>query len=169
MSMSSKRRIINKLKLNQNLIWLHKNITLVGASPLAKMLMDNMLTMIIKEEYNDFILNSNLESDEKSIIEFQCIISNNTRINYILHCKINETFESDIQNSISFIDDVDILLINFADVNNFVIVIEDYKNTKNNHNLGAGAIIGLIIAIVVVIALIIFLKYYSDKKIKICI
>ena len=118
----------------------------------------------------------NLESDEKSIMEFQCIISNNTRINYILHCKINETFESDIQNSISFIDDVDILLINFADVNNFVIVIEDYKNTgicfrtsKNNHNLGAGAIIGLIIAIVVVIALIIFLKYYLDKKIKICI
>ena len=52
----------------------------------------------------------NLESDEKSIMEFQCIISNNTRINYILHCKINETFESDIQNSISFIDDVDILL-----------------------------------------------------------
>ena len=73
MSMSSKRRIINKLKLNQNLIWLHKNITLVGAYNLAKMLMDNMLTMIIKEEYNDFILNSTIYIIDKCNT-YDCLI-----------------------------------------------------------------------------------------------
>ena len=105
-------------------------------------------------------------------IEVQCNISNITRNNYILYCKSNEIFIGELQNAISFIDNNDLLLLNFADINGSVIDVEaDAYNRrffiKNGNKLGAGAIVGIIIPIIAVIALIIFLVFHLRNKNKI--
>ena len=92
--------------------------------------------------------------------------------NYILYCKSNETFIGELQNAISFIDNNDLLLLNFADINGSVIDVEadEYNRRffiKNGNKLGAGAIVGIIIPIIAVIALIIFLVFYLRNKNKI--
>ena len=187
------------------------NVTLSGVTPLAKMYMNNMLTMVYRNEYDDLIDNSfiyimdnstlykynnlffnisgeindpqpklnnknlilmiNLENDEKPKTEVQCNISNFTRNNYILHCEANETFDGELQSAISFIDDNDILLINFGDIKESLINIKVTQNynrmyySKNNGNgLKAGTIAGIAIAIAAATAFAIFLAFYLRRK-----
>ncbi|MEE3344953.1 MAG: hypothetical protein VZS44_12720, partial [Bacilli bacterium] len=102
-------------------------------------------------------------------IEVQCNISNITRNNYILYCKSNEIFTGELQNAISFIDNNDLLLLNFANINDSIIDIEANTNSrtffiKNGSKLGAGTIVGIIIPIIAVIALIIFLVFHLRNK-----
>ena len=127
-----------------------------------------------KLENKNITLMINLENeiDEKTEVEVQCNISNITRNNYILYCKSNETFLGELQNAISFIDNNDLLLLNFANINDSIIDIEANTNSrrffiKNGSKLGAGAIVGIIIPIIAVIALIIFLVFYLRNKNKI--
>ena len=117
------------------------------------------------------MINLENEIDEKTEVEVQCNISNITRNNYILYCKSNETFigELQIQNAISFIDNNDLLLLNFDNINDSIIDIESTTNNrrffiKNGNKLGAGAIVGIIIHIIAVIALIIFLVFHLRNK-----
>ena len=123
-----------------------------------------------KLENKNLTLMINLESDTKIETEIVCTINNKTRQNYILNCKANETFESYIQSSVSFIDNSDILLINFDTNIDSIIFVEETKNMgrifrKNKrNNFGAGVIIGLIIALIVAIALVIFLTIYCRKE-----
>ena len=124
-----------------------------------------------KLENKNITLMINLENeiDEKTEVEVQCNISNITRNNYILYCKSNETFIGELQNAISFIDNNDLLLLNFANINDSIIDIEANTNSrrffiKNGSKLGAGAIVGIIIPIIAVIALIIFLVFHLRNK-----
>ena len=116
------------------------------------------------------ILMINSENEERPEIQIQCNISNITRNNYILHCKGNETFKGQLQSAISFVDDKEILVLNFADINDSFISIENPQSYKKdylkNHSdsLGAGAIAGIIISIIVVLALVIFLIFFLIKK-----
>ena len=187
------------------------NVTLTGATPLAKMFMNNMKVLTQNNIYNNMLENSlvyimddstfyrnhqflfnilgeikdpqpklekkyitlmiNLENeiDDRIEIEVQCNISNITRNNYILYCESNEAFIGELQNAISFIDDNDLLLLNFANINDSIIDIE--ANTNNNrffiktgNKIGTGLIIGITIPIIAVIALIIFLIFYLRNK-----
>ena len=113
------------------------------------------------------LINLENENDEKTEVEVQCNISNITRSNYILYCKSNETFLGELQNAISFIDNNDLLLLNFANINDSIIDIEANSRRffiKNGSKLGAGAIVGIIIPIIAVIALIIFLVFHLRNK-----
>ena len=187
------------------------NVTLVGASPLAKMFMNNMIELMYSGKiydnllensfvyildnskfikYDKFLFNVtgeiedpkskldnkalllmiNLENSEKSVIQVQCNISNISRNNYILNCKSNETFKGELQSGVSFIDENEILLLNFADINESMINIEKTENNKRffmktgESKLGAGAIVGIIIPIIVIVALIAFLIFQLRKK-----
>ena len=115
------------------------------------------------------LINLENENDEKTEVEVQCNISNITRSNYILYCKSNEIFTGELQNAISFIDNNDLLLLNFGNINDSIIDIEANTNSrrffiKNGNKLGAGAIVGIIIPIIAVIALIIFLVFHLRNK-----
>ena len=186
------------------------NVTLTGTTPLAKMFMNNLLTLANQDNiYGNILENSlvyimdnstfyrydkllfnitgeiedpqpkldnknlllmiNLENSEKSEIQVQCNISNTTRNNYIFYCKSNETFQGELQSAISFIDDNDLLLLNFVDINESIINIEKTQSNgrffiKNGNKLGAGAIVGIIIPIIVIIALITLLIFHLRKK-----
>ena len=115
------------------------------------------------------MINLENEIDEKTEVEVQCNISNITRNDYILYCKSNETFIGELQNAISFIDNNDLLLLNFANINDSIIDIEANTKSrtffiKNGSKLGAGTIVGIIIPIIAVIALIIFLVFHLRNK-----
>lgn len=112
----------------------------------------------------------NTENEEKPEAQVQCNLSNISRINYILNCKANETFKGQLQNALSFIDDNNILLLNFPNKNESIINIEKNQNNRryflnnNRKGLGAGTIVGITIPIVVLIALIIFLIFCLSKR-----
>ena len=115
------------------------------------------------------LLMINLENSEKSVIQVQCNISNISRNDYILNCKSNETFKGELQSGVSFIDENDILLLNFADINESMIKEKTENNKRlfmktGESKLGAGAIVGIIIPIIVIVALIAFLIFQLRKK-----
>ena len=82
----------------------------------------------------------------------------------------NETFKGELQSGVSFLGESDILLLNFADINESMINIEKTENNKiffmktGESKLGAGAIVGIIIPIIVIVALIAFLIFQLRKK-----
>jgi len=122
-----------------------------------------------KLDNKDLILMINLENSEKTEIQVQCNINNITINNYILYCKSNQASKGELQNAVSFIDEIDILLLNFADINESIINIEKIQNNrrfyiKNSSKLGDGAIIGIIIPIIVIIAIITFFIFHLRKK-----
>jgi len=130
-----------------------------------------------KLENRNLTIMVNFESNEtKTMKEIECTINNITRKSYCLNCTANETFENDFQSAMSFIDDDDILLINFAttttnDSNISNINHEKYKNSyihfrTNNGSLGAGSIIGLIVALVAVFIITMLIIVYLRKKSK---
>ena len=121
--------------------------------------------------YNkNIILMINLENDENPQIQVQCNINNISSINYILYCKSNESFKGELQSAVSFIDNKDILLLNFDDINQSFIDLENIQNNirsyikNDSKSLGAGTIVGIIIPIIVAMALITFLLFYLSKK-----
>ena len=122
-----------------------------------------------KLDNKNLLLMINLENNDTTDIQIPCNISNITKNKYILHCKSNESFKGEIQSAISFIDNNDILLLNFADIKESNINIEATPNNRKffmtkGKKLGAGAIVGIIISIIVVIALIVFIIIYLRKK-----
>ena len=120
-----------------------------------------------KIDNKNLLLMINLENNDT--IQIPCIISNITKNKYILNCKSNESFKGEIQSAVSFIDNNDILLLNFADIKESNIDIEATQNNrkffiKKENKLGAGAIVGIIISILVVIALIAFIIFHLRKN-----
>ena len=108
----------------------------------------------------------NFENDEKIETKVNCTISNNTRNNFTLNCQTKEKFKSDLESAVSIIDDGDILLINFLNMNDSMITFKDtktsgiYFRTNGNNNLSTGSIIGIIIPLVLVLAIVVFTIYY---------
>ena len=122
-----------------------------------------------KLDNKNLLLMINLENNDTTDIQIQCNISKITGNNYILHCKSNESFKGEMQSAVSFIDNDDILLLNFVDIKESNINIEATRNNrkffiKKASKLGAGAIVGIIIPIIVVIALIAFVIFHFKKK-----
>ena len=122
-----------------------------------------------KIDNKNLLLMINLENNDSTDIQIPCIISNITKNKYILNCKSNESFKGEIQSAVSFIDNNDILLLNFADIKESNIDIETTPNnrkffTKKENKLGAGAIVGIVISIIVVIALIAFIIFHLRKN-----
>ena len=122
-----------------------------------------------KLDNKNLLLMINLENNDTKDIQIQCNISNITGNNYILHCKSNESFKGEMQSAVSFIDNDDILLLNFVDIKESNINIEATRNNrkffiKKASKLGAGAIVGIIIPIIVAIALIAFVIFHFKKK-----
>ena len=108
----------------------------------------------------------NFENDEKIETKVNCTISNNTRNNFTLNCQTKEKFKSDLESAVSIIDDGDILLINFLNMNDSMITFKDtktsgiYFRTNGNNNLSTGSIIGIIIPLVLILAIVVFTIYY---------
>ena len=89
--------------------------------------------------------------------------------NYLLNCKSNEILESNFKIAISFIDNNDILLINFINGTNSIIESNDTKNYKEQFfskqtGLKPGVIVAIIIALLGAIASVLFLFYFFQKK-----
>ena len=129
------------------------------------------------ENKNLFVM-INLESGNRIETEIECDINKISLQSYLLDCKSNETLEANLQSAISFIDDNEILLINFDYYNNYnesLIKIEEnsvrynsllFKN--NSGKLTPGAIVAIVIILLLAsssfIFLIICLKRREKKK-----
>ena len=73
----------------------------------------------------------NLESEIKIETEVNCTIMNILGNNYSLDCKAKETISSNLQSALSYVDDGDILLVNFATNVESIINTEKVIRTKN--------------------------------------
>ena len=109
----------------------------------------------------------NLVNDERPVIQVPCNISKKQEINkYIFHCEANETFKGELHSAVSFIDDNDILLLIFDEVNESIVNVETTQKYRRFYirNDNTGAMIGITISITATIALIIFIIFYLNKK-----
>ena len=110
----------------------------------------------------------NLESDTKITSESSCVISKINSNTYILNCELNENIEGDLQSSISFINDQEILLVNFDGGKNTMIKVNNanklYISKSSSTDLEAGAIIAIILTCAVVLAAIIGIIIYLKHK-----
>ena len=126
-------------------------------------------------ENKDLLVMINVESDKKYYNEAECNITNITGHNYTLFCRSNETFDGDLQSALSFINNGNILIINFAinNINNSSkINIESkrinnrfyYKNKVGDNISTIIVTIVIIIAIASIIGLILYLKIKKTKS-----
>ena len=108
----------------------------------------------------------NLQSEEKIKTNVDCNVNDINGLNYTLKCTSREYFYGNLQSSISFIDDGDILLINFVKINE-----SEYYNLifkKSSRGLSAGAIVAIICVPIAVIALIMYIVahfHFKNKRI----
>jgi hypothetical protein len=169
--------LANKQKNNiinlENIDYSSYNIYILEKSSIIKN--ENLLFSIngiINEKINirnntDLILSLNNNTNETC--EVKCKIINIIDNNYTLNCESNENIYSNLDSSISIINNNTILLLTFNDSESN-IEIEKFKPRnyfrKSNKTLGAGAIALIviipIIAIISVIAIICFTK--KDNK-----
>mgnify|MGYP006872997337 CR=1 FL=1 len=126
-------------------------------------------------------LHVNLESETKSEGDIDCTVTNILGDNYSLYCKANETILGDLQSAVSFVDDSDILLVNFDKKDQSIIDIEKeneankttqrfytrFYYSKKTGALKSGVIVAIFIIFIVIIAIIIAIIYYIKKKPKI--
>ena len=109
-----------------------------------------------------------IESDKKLYTEVENNIANITGHNQTLFCQTNETLEDDLYSEISFINNHDILHINFGANNDSKINIDIkrifnriyYRNKEGDNTSTAIAII----TIVIIIAILLLLVYALFKK-----
>ena len=117
----------------------------------------------------NLILYINIESETNSKEEIQCKVTNILFDNYSLSCKANKAFKGDLQSAVSYIDDGDILLVNFDKINQSSIDVDIETNrkffvSKNSGGLKPGFIAIIVIIPIIAIAAIIVLTHYFKKK-----
>ena len=124
-----------------------------------------------KVENKSLILMLNLLSDEKIKTDADCDLNNNTKNNYYnLNCTGREEFDGNLQSSVSFIDDGNILLINFQASTQSNINVTDTKPSnrkffnRNSRGINGGTIAAIIIVSVVVLAAVIATIYFIRNK-----
>ena len=124
-----------------------------------------------KLEGKNINLMINLESEDEIKTESNCTISKNNENYYTLNCELRHNTDGDLNAAISFINDEEILVVNFVDKNlnkNSTIRInipsEKYFNRNHSKSLKTGEIIALILPIVFVLAAIIIFVIYLKKK-----
>ena len=98
----------------------------------------------------------NLYSESEIKTESDCTIIKINQSSYTLYCELKDNINGDLQSAISFINDTDILLVNFDNGNSTI--------TNNNHHkkyflktssLKSGEIVAIILPIAFVLAAII--------------
>ena len=110
----------------------------------------------------------NLESEDEIKTESECTISKNNENSYSLNCELRQNTNGDLQWSFSFINNEEILLINFYNENSTITINTPYKkyfSRNSSKGLKSGAIIALILPIAFVLAaIIIFVIYLKNKN-----
>ena len=125
---------------------------------------------------NDIVLQVNQDSENVTNLNINCDMNKIKINNYSLDCNVNKNFKGNLQSAISFIDQ-DILLLNFDSYNATITEEEEnieenieqngiYYRKKKNKNLGAGAIVAIIIASVIALGAVLATSYYFYRKYK---
>ena len=122
-----------------------------------------------KLEGKNINLMINLESEDEISTESSCTIIKNNENSYTLNCESRQNIDGDLQTAISFINEEEILLINFEGGNNSTITIDTpYKKNflrKSSKGLKSGEIVAIILLIVFVLAAVIgLIIYFKNKK-----
>ena len=109
----------------------------------------------------------NSENEEEITKEADCTVTNINNDKYTLDCTAKDKNTSNLQSAISIIDDKDILLVNFNsngnnDDNGTILdpyIEDDVQNVKYHYKksggIGAGAIVGIVLACVAALAAVI--------------
>ena len=123
-----------------------------------------------KLEGKNINLMINLKSEDEISTESSCTIIKSNENSYTLNCQLRQNIGSDLQEAISFINDEEILLINFDGGNNSTTTINTpYRKDflrKSSKGLKSGEIAAIIILpIVFVLAAVIgLIMYFKNKK-----
>ena len=126
-----------------------------------------------KLEGKNINLMINLKSEDEISTESSCTIIKNNENSYTLNCQLRQNIDTDLQTAISFINEEEILLINFdggyKGGNNSPTTIDTpYKKyflRKSPKGLKSGEIVAIILPIVFVLAAVICLiMYFKNKK-----
>ena len=109
----------------------------------------------------------NTLSEDEIIAEADCDLSNINENNYYnLNCIAREEFVGNLQSAMSFIDNRDILLINFQDSIQSIINATDTKESdkiffnRSSWGISGGAIAAIIIVSIIVLAAVIAIIIY---------
>ena len=110
----------------------------------------------------------NLESESKIKTESRCTIIKINESNYTLNCKYNENIKGDLQGAISFIDEDEILLVNFDGGNNNTIITKNPTTrkyiSKKSNGLKPGAIVAIVLALAFALAAVIGVAICMKNK-----
>ena len=121
-----------------------------------------------KLEGKNINLMINLKSEDEISTESSCTIIKKNENSYTLNCESRKNIDGDLQVAISFINEEEILLINFEGRNNSTITIntpyKKYFLRKSSKGLKSGEIVAIILSIVFVLAAVIGLIMYFKKK-----
>ena len=118
-----------------------------------------------KLENKNINLTINLESENKIIIESNCIIIKINQSTYTLNCKLKDNINLDLQSAISFINDEEILLVIFNNGNSTIRKNNPYKKTfSKNSSLKSGEIVAIILPIMFALAAILGIIIYLKNK-----
>ena len=111
----------------------------------------------------------NLELESKITTESDCIIDKINESSYSLNCELKDNINGDLQSAISFINDEEILLVNFDSGYSIITTNNPYENyfskKTSSNDLNSGKIVAIILPIVfVLIAIIGIIIYLKNKK-----
>ena len=108
----------------------------------------------------------NLESESEIAKESNCTIIKIKENSYTLNCKLNDNVKADLQSAISFINDEEILLVNFDNGNSTITKNNPYEKYffSKTSPLKSGGIVAIILPIIFVLAAIIGIIIYLKNK-----
>ena len=108
----------------------------------------------------------NLYSESQIEAESICTIIKINENNYTLNCELNRNINVDLQSAISFINDEEILLVNFDNGYNSIITNNPSRRyiSKNSNGLKPGAIIAIILPLVFALITTIGVAIYMKKE-----
>ena len=119
-----------------------------------------------KLENKNINLMVNLESESEIAKESNCTIIKIKENSYTLNCKLNDNVKADLQSAISFINDEEILLVNFDNGNSTITKNNPYEKYffSKTSPLKSGGIVAIILPIIFVLAAIIGIIIYLKNK-----
>ncbi len=113
----------------------------------------------------------NTDSEGETTTNSSCTVYKITDNNYTLNCESSEKSEIDLQSAISFINNEEILLVNFDNGNNTNANTESTKSnptnrryvSKSSGGLNAGGIVAIILAHALVVAAVVGMIFYMKN------
>ena len=120
-----------------------------------------------KLENKNINLMINLYSESEIKTESDCTIIKINQSSYTLNCELKDNINGDLQSAISFINDEEILLVNFDSGNSTITKnnpYEKYFSKTSSNGLNSGEIVAIILPTVFVLAVIIGIIIYLKNK-----